>query len=256
MASMGVVNWWLLLAVLMGISLVIASACVFNNYIDRDIDKLMARTKKRSFAAGNILVGVALTYGAILGITGILVLVLFVNLLTACIGLVSFVFYVVVYGYAKRKSVHGTLVGSISGAAPPVAGYVAVTNHFDMAAFLLFMILTCWQMPHFYAIAMYRYGDYKKAGLPVLPVKKSMRSAELQIMVYIVAFAAAASLLTVWGYTGYIYLVSMLVLSIAWFFIGTRSTKQDAKWARKMFLFSLVVLMSFSVIISIDSFLP
>jgi protoheme IX farnesyltransferase len=259
LASKGHVGWWLLAATLGGMSAVIASACVFNNYIDRDIDKRMARTKKRALVSGVINGRNALIYATILGIVGFLILVSWVNLLVAAIGLVAFIDYIVLYGLAKRRSLHGTLVGAIAGAAPIVAGYCAVTDHFNGAALILFLILACWQMPHFYAIAMYRFDDYKAAGLPVLPVKKGRRATKIQIVLYVIAFGVATGLLTVFGYTGYGYLIIMLLLSLAWLWLGLQGFQKDnndKKWARQMFLFSLVMILALSVMLSLNSLLP
>jgi len=161
-------------ATLAGTSLVIAAACVYNNYIDRNIDKRMARTKKRALVQGTISGKHALIFATMLGVLGFALLLAYTNTLVTVIGVIAFIDYVVLYGISKRRSVYGTIVGSISGAAPIVAGYVAVTNQFDLGALLLFFILVYWQMPHFYGIAMYRFDDYKAAGIPVLPVQKGM----------------------------------------------------------------------------------
>ena len=238
-------------------SLVIASACVFNNYIDRNIDKKMARTQKRAIAAGRISAHAAVTYAAALGILGFLILGFFTNWLVFSLGAIALFFYVVLYGIAKRRSVHGTLIGSIPGATPPVAGYLAVTDHVDSAAILLFLILVFWQMPHFYAIAMYRYKDYKKAGLPVLPVKNGMAAARRQILAYIVAFTVAAVLLSVFGYTGYTYLVVVIGLGIYWLAKGIRQYDlSDEKWGRQIFFASLIITLGLSIITAFGARLP
>lgn len=258
LASKGHINVWLLLAVLTGISLVIASACVCNNYIDQDIDALMSRTKKRALVSGLISGKHAIIYAFGLGLAGLAVLFFFTNILTVLIGLVAFVDYVVLYGFTKRRYVSGTIIGSISGAAPPLAAYVAVTGSIDVAGLILFLILVCWQMPHFYAIAMYRNADYARAKIPVLPVVKGMRATKIQILLYIVAFVVSASLLTVYGYTGYVYLVIIVLLGVLWFRLGVIKFKtlEDALWGRKMFLFSLVVISVLSLTISLANWLP
>lgn len=247
-----------MLATLAGTALVIASACVFNNYIDRSIDKSMTRTKKRALVTGFISGRGAIIYASLLGVIGFTLLVLFVNFLTAAIGLIAFIDYIVFYGLSKRRSVHGTIVGSISGSAPLVAGYTAVTDRLDGAALILFLIMTFWQMPHFYGIAMYRFKDYKTAGLPVLPVKRSMREAKIQTMLYIAAFLLSIAALTVYGYTGYTFLVVMVILALVWLGKGIQSFKKasDSIWGRQMFLFSLIVLLSLSVTLSMNALVP
>jgi heme o synthase len=258
LASKNHVDLGLLLATIAGTSLVIASACVFNNYIDRGIDQKMSRTRKRALVKGLVQERNAIIYAVVLGLAGFLILTLYTNLLVVAIGLAALLDYVVLYGVAKRRTVHGTLVGSIAGAAPVVAGYCAVTDRLDGGSVILFLILAAWQMPHFYAIAMYRYNDYKAADLPVLPVKNGVRQTKLQILLYIGAFIAANALLSIFGYTGYVYLVIMAVLGLAWLWLGIRGYKaiDDKLWARQMFLFSLVIILSLSIMLSVGHRLP
>lgn len=258
LASKGSVDFWLLLATLVGVCSIMASACVLNNYIDRDIDRVMARTKERALVKGTISSSNAIVFATLLGILGFWTLGAYTNSLTVLIGVIGFVDYIVLYGFSKRKSVHGTLVGSISGATPPVAGYCAVTGRFDSGALLLFLILTFWQMPHFYAIAIRRLKDYKTAKIPVLPVVKGMKSTRVQMVTYTAGFVLVSSLLTVLDYTGYTYLIVMLVVGLIWLRLTSQGfkAKDDTAWARQVFLFSLVVLLTFSIMISVDSWLP
>lgn len=257
LATQGRVNLGLLLAMLAGTSLLVASACVFNNYLDRDIDRLMERTKQRALVSGSVAGKQALIFGSVLGLLGVIALGLFTNLITLCLGLFGFVAYVAVYGYYKRHSVHGTLIGTVSGAVPPVAGYVAVTNHLDSAAVVLFIILVFWQMPHFYAIAMYRHKDYAAAKLPVLPIVKGMSITKIQILLYILGFTVASTMLTLLGYCGYGYLAVSLMLGLTWLSYGIRefNKAEDRLWGRKMFLFSLIVILLLCLSISVDSFI-
>jgi protoheme IX farnesyltransferase len=257
LASKGVMSWSLFLAIMAGTSLVIASACVFNNYIDRSIDIVMARTKRRALVEGTISGRQALVYGVILGLAGGLVLARFTNWLTVAIGALAFVDYVVLYGVAKRRSVHGTIVGSLAGSAPILAGYTAVTGHIDAAAVTLFVILTVWQMPHFYAIAIYRFDDYKAARLPVLPIKQGIMATKRQIVAYIVAFIVATQTLTLLGYTGFIYSLVMGLIGLNWLRLSLTGfgTADDKIWARRVFFFSLVTLLVFSVMVSFGAFL-
>lgn len=245
---------WALLSALGGLALVIASAGVFNNYLDKDIDKKMARTRGRALASGRIVPAKALIYASVLGAGGFLILGIFTNRLVLGLAAAALVFYVVIYGAAKRRTVHSTLIGSLPGAVPPAAGYLAVTGRLDGGALLVFLILVFWQMPHFYAIAMYRFKDYQAAGLPVLTVRSGMAAARIQIMAYIVLFTIAAALLTVFGYTGYIYLAAILLLGIYWFATGLKSYRlKDKDWGRKMFIASLKVTVVLSLAIAAGS---
>ncbi len=248
----------LFIALLLGTSLVIACGCVVNNYIDRGIDKKMARTKKRAMVTGVITVRKAIIYAIIMGLSGFLILALYTNALTVIMGVIGLFFYLVMYSVWKRRSTWGTAVGSVSGATPIVAGYTAVTNRFDVGAFLLFLILVLWQMPHFYAIAMYRFDDYKAAGLPVLPVKKGMRIAKLQILTYVTTFIIAVAALSAFGYTGYTYSVIMVALGLWWLWLGVQGfkTTDDEFWGRQMFLRSLKVVMALSVMTALGALLP
>jgi len=150
-------NHWARLAfTLAGTGLVIASACVFNNYLDREIDAKMDRTRHRALVNKIVPTRSALLYGMGLGLLGEWLLFTRVNALTAWIGLFGFAAYVFLYSWAKRRSPWGTLVGTVSGSTPPVAGYVAITNQLDATAIGLFVLMVCWQMAHFYSIAIYR----------------------------------------------------------------------------------------------------
>jgi heme o synthase len=258
LAAKGHIQIWRLIAMLAGLGLVIGAACVFNNVIDRGIDSRMARTKKRALAAKTVLVRSALIYGTILGLAGFGLTVAYTNWLTTILEAAAFVIYVGVYAVAKRKTVEGTIIGSLAGSAPPVVGYCAVTNHLDSGALLLFLILTFWQMPHFYAIATYRIKDYAAAGLPVLTVKRGIKPAKYQIAGYIVGFIAACVMLSVFGYTGYSYLVVMLALGLAWLRLALKgfTASDDSKWAKQVFLFSLLITVCFSLLLALNAWLP
>lgn len=255
LASKGSIDYPLFLATLVGVSLVVASGCVFNNYIDRDIDKKMERTKNRVLVKGLIAPSVTLVYATALGIVGFALLYIAANPLAMWLAVMGFVVYVGVYSlYMKRHSVYGTLIGSLSGAAPPVIGYCAVTNEFDAGALILLAIFSLWQMPHSYAIAIFRFKDYQAANIPVLPVVKGISVAKNHITVYILAFMIATLMLTLVGYAGYKYLIVAAAMSVWWLGMALRGykTENDSVWARKLFVFSIVAITSLSVMMSID----
>lgn len=232
-----------LLITLIGMGLIIACGCILNNYIDRDIDKLMERTKNRLSAQGLISGQRLIIYAILTGLLGIIVLWLGTNLLTLFIALIGLFGYVIIYSiWLKRTSTLGTEMGAIAGAVPPVVGYCAATNCFDLGAILVFAILFFWQMPHFYAISIYRLNDYKAASLPILPLKKSMLYTKIRMLIYTIAFVIACILPTLFGYEGYVYFVIALFLGLIWLYLAIQGfkTKDDVKWARKMFLFSII----------------
>lgn len=258
LVSKGVFHPLLFVAMLIGLSFIIGSSCVFNNVWDADIDSKMERTKKRSMVTGEISKTSAIIFGSILGILGTGVLFLFTNhcsLLTALLGMF---FYLALYTPLKRKTVYGTLIGAVAGATPPVVGYVSVTGKLDLAAWLLFFILVFWQMPHFYAIAIRRLEEYKAAGIPVLPLKQGIQATKIQMLVYIVLFIIVAAALAYYKYTGYSYLVVIGLLGLYWFYSGIKgfAAIDNQLWAKKMFLFSLIILTTFSVVVSFGRFLP
>lgn len=257
LASRGNIDWWLLVATLVGLSLVVASGCVFNNYIDRDIDALMERTKERVLVRRTITPRSALIYGSVLAVLGLGALVFYTNPLTTAMAVLGLFVYVIVYSlWLKRISTHSTIVGSISGAMPPVVGYLAVTGSIDLGAVILFFILALWQMPHSFAIAIYRLEDYIKAGIPVLPVKRGILITKMQTLVYVALFVMATFALPVFGYAGYEYFLLMVILGIGWLGLSVSGfySKNNIFWARNMFVYSIAILVAFSVMIAIERF--
>lgn len=256
LASKGSIDFRLFFVSLIGVSLVVASGCVYNNVIDRDIDHKMERTKNRVLVKGLISTKVSLAYATLLGIAGFAVLYFGANPLAMWLAVMGFVVYVGVYSlYMKRNSVYGTLIGSLSGAAPPVIGYCAVTGSFDAGALILLAIFSLWQMPHSYAIAIFRFKDYQAANIPVLPVVKGISVAKNHITLYIIAFMVATLMLSLVGYAGYKYLVVAAAVSLWWLGMalsGYKSENDDRVWARKLFVFSIVAITALSVMMSVD----
>jgi protoheme IX farnesyltransferase len=241
-----------------GIAFIIASACVANNILDRDIDKRMKRTVKRDIANGTITIPKAVAFLVILGIAGFALLAIWTNPLTFVLGIIAYIWYVAIYGLAKRTTAFSTIIGGVAGALPPMAGYTALTGRIDAGAIILFLILFFWQLPHFYAISMFRRDDYAKATLPVWSVRYGMKSTKQQIFISVVLYAIIATLLTWFGYTGYIYFGLSTLLSLYWIYKGIALYKKadDVKWARTMFGISLLVLLAMFALIAVGGFLP
>lgn len=252
LATKGQFNYALFFVTLIGLGLIIASACVCNNYIDRVSDLKMKRTENRALAKGLISGKNALTFAFIIGIIGSAILLFYTNLLALYVALAGFAIYVIPYSKSKYYTRYATLIGSIAGATPPVVGYVAVSNELDLGALLLFLILILWQMPHFYAIALYRLEDYKRASIPVLPLLKGVPRTKIHMLLYVIAFIPTLLLLTVFGYTGVAYLVVSALLGTSWLILTLLGFKaeNDARWARKMFALSLVIIVSFSAMVT------
>lgn len=252
------ISWMSFAGVVFGTTGVIASACVVNNYIDRRIDRRMQRTKKRALVVGSITPRAALMFAGMLGLSGFAVLALYTNPLTVGVGVIGFIDYVIAYTYIKRHSVYGTLVGTICGAMPIVAGYTAATGIIDANVALLFASMVFWQMVHFYAIAMYRAPEYAAAHIPVMPLVRGKDRTRLHMMYYIAAFLAAVIALHLYGSAGIVFLVVMISLGVRWFIFAARAyhEKQSDAWARRMFGQSLQVLLGMSVLLTGNTWLP
>jgi len=259
LASKGQLDGVSLPATLIGISLVVASGCVFNNCVDRKLDRKMMRTKNRALAQGLISLPSAVSYATILSLAGLALLWAVTNLLSVVIVLAGLVIYVAVYSlYLKRNSVYGALIGSLAGAAPPLAGYCAVTGRFDLGAVILLSIFSLWQMPHCYAIAVLRFEDYTAAAIPLLPVKQGTAAAQKHMVGYILAFMAATPMLTFGGYTGYSTLAVATGLGLSWLYLARSGYKaaDERLWAKKLFIFSILTIFTLSVMMSIDCTAP
>ncbi len=254
LASKGTINGWLFLSTLLGLALIMASACVFNNFIDRKVDEKMERTKKRALVTGSISTRSALLFATFLGILGNVILLLYTNALTLIVANVGFFVYVILYSMWKCRTIYGTAIGSIAGAVPPVVGYCAVSNRFDAGASILFAMMVLWQMPHFFSIALFHFDDYAKAGIPVLPVKKGMLRTKVHMVLYITAFIATSALLTLFHYTGYLYLIVATTIGLGWLLMSVKGFKcaDDQVWGKQMFRISLLLITAISLTIPFD----
>jgi len=251
------VNWALLLATLGGTTLVVMSACAANNATDRSIDLLMPRTRKRATATGEVPVKHVITIAVIFGLAGMAVLLAYVNVLTALLGLIGYIDYVVLYAWSKRKTPHSTLIGTISGAIPLVAGYTAVTGQIDATALLLGLVMTFWQMGHFYSIAIFRRKDYAAGNIPVWSVRYGVKNTQKWLLFYVALYIVAIAGLAAQVSKGWVLGVLIGLLGIYWLYRGFAGFKalEPEKWARGMFGFSLVVLLAFSATLALTPLL-
>lgn len=249
LAAQGSVDFLLLIITLLGTTLVVASGCVVNNVIDQDIDHKMERTMNRALVTKTISPTIALVFSAILGLLGFALLWFFVNAYAVGFAVLGFIVYVVFYSlWSKRTSIHQTVIGSVSGACPPVIGYTAVSHEFDVAALLLFLAYALWQMPHSWAIAIYRFNDYKNAGIPILPVARSIFRTKIESLIYVFLFAAVLNGLYCFGYTNAIFLIVFNVLCLYWIYISIIGFKaeNDQIWAKRSFLYSVILITALS----------
>jgi protoheme IX farnesyltransferase len=237
---------WPLIWMLLGSALTMASACVFNNYLDRDHDMKMERTRNRALPQNRMSPQFVLVYAIVLGIVGLAILFLLVNVLSGWLGLLGMFVYVIIYTlWLKRSSTWSTSVGGVSGAMPPVIGYCAVTNEIDAGAWILFALLFLWQPAHFWSLAIRRKEEYRAAGYPLLPVVKGVTRTKWQMLPYILLLIPTSVLMYTYDYVGIYFLILSAGIALVWFIhavSGFRAT-DDEKWAKKDFMISIYYLM-------------
>lgn len=245
----------LILAIIGG-SLVMGGSCTLNNYLDRDLDIKMERTKERPLALGRMSAKVALAYGMFLILAGTVILGLGTEPLAALLGLIGAFVYVVVYTAWMKRTTHlNTVVGAISGAVPPMIGWAAVTGNLDKGAWILFAFLFLWQIPHFLALAIMKSKEYREAGYQMLPVVNSFFETKRQILIWTAAIIPVSLFLYESGVVGKFYFVSALVLGLGWLVLAVKGffANDDMKWARQMFLYSLLYLTGLCIIMMVNA---
>ncbi len=246
----------LILLTLLGTCLASASAGLLNNYIDRDIDRLMTRTSRRGIAAGRIDADQALRVGLILGGVAFLVLVFSSNLLAASLAIATIYFYVVIYTmWLKRSSDLCTEIGGIAGAIPPIIGWAAVTGDIGLPAILLFVIMFIWQPPHFWVLALLRKEEYRKAGIPMLPVTAGVFITKAKMLLYTAALIPATLSLGYIGVAGPLYVTISSMAGVVYLLLTIDFARRplDRKGAMNLFLFSIAYLLLVFTVIFVDS---
>ena len=241
---------------ILGTALVIASGTCLKNYIDRDIDQIMERTKKRPSADGRLEPRRVLLLGYILALAGTFML-LNVNIVATLSALFGLFIYVIVYTLWLKRTHHiNTVVGGISGAMPPVIGYTAVTGSLDMGVLVFFVLMFIWQPPHFLALAIKRREDYRKAGIPMLPVVKGVPVTKQQIIVWVASLIPASLYLYLVAPLNLAYVAIVLFLGIGWLILALAGSKKydDTKWASKNFVWSLLYLTGISLACIVGTF--
>lgn len=231
-----------LLASLFAVSLAVASANTLNCWLERDVDRFMARTRTRPLPARRLEPPLALAFGLALGVLSIPALWLAANPLTAALGAVALVVYVLVYTPLKRRTPWALPIGAVPGALPPLMGWTAVTGRLDVGGLALFAVIFVWQMPHFLAIGLFRKEDYARAGLKILPVVRGEPATRVHIALYVIALVPITLALVPLGVAGLGYLAVAVVLGasfLIWSLLGLRA-EVSPRWARELFLVSLV----------------
>ena len=245
--SVGTALWLLL-----GTGLVVGAANTLNMWVERDIDCLMVRTRNRPLPTGRLDATTALRFGALQGALALPALAM-VNIVTAALGLLGLLLYVGVYTPMKQRSHWATWVGAVPGALPTLMGWTAATGRVELAGLAVFGVLLIWQIPHFHAIAMYRLRDYDAAGLKTLPGAHGIEAARREIGLYLVVQVAISLALVPLGVAGPLYLGTAAALGALVLVQGLGGLRGGgAKWARGVFLASIVYLPVLFAIMVVD----
>jgi protoheme IX farnesyltransferase len=244
-----------LLVTLLGVGCATGGSAALNNYLERDADGKMERTRHRALPAGTIQPSNALAFGISLVLIGLVALIWAVNLLTAFLVLLASFLYVLVYTPMKRLTWLNTTFGAIPGAIPPMCGWAAATGRLDPGAWVLFLILFAWQHPHFYAIAWMFRDDYRNAGFKMLPVvDPSGTSTFRQTILFAVLLIGVSVLPTIIGMTGKVYCIGALVMGVALLVVGALFARSKSFLdARRLLKASVVYLPLLLLLIIVDA---
>jgi protoheme IX farnesyltransferase len=258
-ADNGFPRLWLIVATLVGGTLAAGGANAFNMVIDRDIDAIMERTKKRPLVTGVMSARSATLFAFALEAVAFAVLVLWVNQLSAWLALSATAFYVFIYTMLlKRRSKQNIVIGGAAGAVPVLIGWAAVTNSLGWTPVLLFLVVFIWTPPHFWALAVRYRDDYQAANVPMMPVVASLRRTTLEILVYTVIMWALTLLIGSSAHLGWVYAVSATVLGAMFtyyalrLFRHARVDKADVAEAMRLFHFSITYLSALFILMAVD----
>lgn len=249
-------SWQVLVWGNLGIALLAGAAAVINHVVDHKVDALMARTRKRPVAQGRVNTLDALLFAAILGLSGLFLLLWKINALTAWLTLASLLGYAVVYTlFLKRATPQNIVIGGLAGAMPPLLGWTAVTGHVDPNALLLVLIIFAWTPPHFWALAIHRKEEYARVGIPMLPVTHGNRYTELHILLYTLVLLAVSVFPFLTGMSGGVYLAGALLLGARFLHYSLRLWRgDDRRVALDTFKYSITYLMALFVVLLVDHF--
>ncbi|MBM3109891.1 protoheme IX farnesyltransferase [Pseudomonas sp. P66] len=257
LATRAGVPWTVLLFGNLGIACCAGGAAAVNHVVDRRIDALMARTHKRPLAEGRVTPGAALIFALLLSLSGMGLLLVFTNALTAWLTLASLLGYAVIYtGFLKRATPQNIVIGGLAGAAPPLLGWVAVSGHISAEPLLLVLIIFAWTPPHFWALAIHRKEEYAKADIPMLPVTHGEHYTKVHILLYTLVLLAVSLLPYAIHMSGPLYLACAAVLGLRflqWAWVLYRGSRPHA--AIKTFKYSIWYLFLLFIALLVDHYL-
>ena len=241
---------------ILGIGLASSSAAAINHFIDQKADATMARTQNRPLPTGGLNSNNVLIFAGIIGILAMLILIFFVNTLTAVLTFISLMGYAIIYTvYLKHMTPQNIVIGGAAGAAPPVLGWCAITGEIHPHALLLFLIIFVWTPPHFWALAVAKRKEYANAGIPMLPVTHGAKFTRLQILLYTILLLIVTLLPYLTGMSGLIYLITAIILGVGFIYFAIKMIKcTDDKTAMKTFFYSINYLMLIFSALLIDHY--
>ena len=242
----------------LGIGLVASSAAAINHVADSRIDAAMDRTKLRPLPSGSLSKASVLVFAGVIGVAGMAILILKINMITALLTFASLVGYAVIYTmYLKRATPQNIVIGGAAGATPPLLGWTAVTGQVEADGLLLLLIIFTWTPPHFWALALYRKEEYAKVDIPMLPVTHGDDFTRLQITLYTILMCVITIFPFFTGMSGWLYLVSVLLLNAVFLYyaISLQITKSRTK-AINTFVYSIIYLMVLFAVLLLDRYLP
>jgi protoheme IX farnesyltransferase len=259
LAVPGFVPWQIMVFGNLGIALMAFGAAAINHLIDRRIDSHMRRTQNRPMPTQQLSLLQASLFAAFLTLAGFLILILIINPLTAWLTLLTFIAYAFIYtAYLKHATPQNIVIGGLSGAMPPLLGWVAVTGNINPQALLLVLLIFLWTPPHFWSLAIHRYEDYAKAKIPMLPNTHGIAYTKLQILLYTVLLTAASFLPFCINMSGWIYIAIASLLNIRFFYLALKLYRDKSSYshphpiAMKTFRFSIIYLMILFLALLID----
>lgn len=250
------IPWNVILFATLGIGFAGGSAAVINQLVDRGIDAKMARTKNRPIPSGKVSLPKAITFAALLGVIGLMVLVVWVNTLTAVLTFATLIGYAVIYTmYLKRATPQNIVIGGLAGATPPMLGWSAVTGTIDPLSLLLVLFIFTWTPPHFWALAIARYDEYAKADIPMLPVTHGIPFTAFCIVLYTLLMIAVTLMPVAVGMSGMLYFAGSTILNAIFLFKTIRlKLTESRKIAMQTFSYSIIYLMLMFVLLLIDHY--
>ena len=241
-----------------GIGMASAAGAAINQLFDAKADSVMKRTRLRPLPTGQLSTQQAMVFAVALAIAAMVVLVVMVNTLTAILTFASLIGYAVIYTvYLKHATPQNIVIGGAAGAAPPVLGWAAITGEVTSDALLLFLIIFVWTPPHFWALALYRYEDYKKAGIPMLPVTHGQKFTRLNILLYTFLLCAVTVMPFAVHMSGWLYLAGVVVLNAVFLVYAIKLYRHyNDLLARKMFTYSIQYLAMLFALMLVDHYSP